>query len=261
MKILLVDDEVVALRALKKRVDWVKYGFMEVFEARDIDTAKELLQQERIDLILCDIEMSGENGLELVGYVRENYPATHSVMLTCHAEFNYAQQAIRYGAEDYILKPIDYDELDKLLLRVAAKLEEEQKQNKIDNLVQRTKVACSEKGEGMFSDMDSNEQRIGVVKAYIEEHIHEKITMKMLADHLHMNEQHMMRVFKKETGQSVADYITQCRVTIASQMLKDTSYSINFIANCVGSDNYSYFTKLFKKQTGYTPSEYRARFK
>ncbi len=260
MKILLVDDEVIALRALKKRVDWVKYGFTEVFDARNIDAAKEILRQEKIDLILCDIEMAGENGLDLVGYVKESYPDMHSVMLTCHAEFSYAQQAIRYGAEDYILKPIDYEELDVLLQRISSEIRNEAHQEKIENLVQRTLDVRAEKGEGDPAAADSNEQHVLAIREYIEEHIQEKITMKTLADHMHMNEQHLMRVFKKETGQSVLDYVTQRRIAIASRMLKETSYSINFIANCVGSENYSYFTKVFKKQTGYTPSEYRAKF-
>lgn len=260
MKILLVDDEVIALRALKKRVDWMKYGFTEVYEARSVSAAKDILQQDKIDLIFCDIEMAGENGLELVGYVKKNYSDTRSVMLTCHAEFTYVQQAIRYGAEDYILKPIDYEKLDVVLQRISGELRNEDRQEKIGSLVQRTLDVRAEKGEGDPAAVDSNEQRVRAIREYIEEHIHEKITMKMLADHMHMNEQHLMRVFKKETGQSVVDYVTQRRVAIASRMLKETNYSINFIANCVGSENYSYFTKVFKKQTGYTPSEYRAKF-
>ena len=74
MKILLVDDEIVALHALKKRVDWVKYGFTEVLTAQDGATARAVFEKNRIDLILCDIEMPGEDGLSLVEYIRTAYP-------------------------------------------------------------------------------------------------------------------------------------------------------------------------------------------
>lgn len=109
--------------------------------------------------------------------------------------------------------------------------------------------------------MDSNEERLSRVKAYIEEHIQEKISVKDLAELVHINDQYLMRIFKRETGQSILEYMTDRRIIIASSMLKDTDYSINFIADCVGCDNYSYFTKLFKKQTGFTPREYRGQFK
>ncbi len=257
MKILLVDDEKIALKALKKRVDWLHYGFTEVFEAQSLTVAREILQKERIDCLLCDIELPGENGLELIAYVRDTYPDVQSVMVTCHAEFSYVQQALRFGARDYILKPIDYDELGRLLEKLLAERQEKTHQEQTRVLVEKTK----QKKADQYEETDSNEVRIRRIKDYIEEHIREKITMRMLADQLHMNEQHLMRIFKKETGQSVVDYITGRRVAIAGRLLKETDYSINFIADCVGCENYSYFTKLFKKQTGVTPSEYREQFK
>ncbi len=256
MKVLLVDDEVIALRAFRKRVDWVKYGFTEVYEAMDTAEARRILESKRIDLIFCDVEMPGENGLDFIEYVSSNYPSVRSVMLTCHAEFNYARQAIRSGARDYILKPIDYDEMGELLTRIGGEIAEENRRERLDELVNRVKADKEE-----ADDPDSNENRIRLIKDYIDDHIHEKITMKVLADQLHMNEQHMVRIFKKETGQSVLDYITQQRIAVAGMMLRDTDHSINFIADCVGCENYSYFTKIFKKQTGYTPSEYRSQFK
>ena len=100
-----------------------------------------------------------------------------------------------------------------------------------------------------------------MIKEYIDSHIQEKISVKDLADLVHVNEQHLMRVFKKENGQSILEYINERRIIIASNLLKDTDYTINFIADCIGCENYSYFTKIFKKYTGFTPREYRMQFK
>lgn len=261
MKILLVDDEVVALNALKKRVDWVKYGFTEIFTAQDVALAKDIIEKVRIDLILCDVEMPGENGLKLLEYVKGAFPRTKSVMVTCHAEFEYVQQAMRCGARDYILKPIDYEELDGLLKQMAQEIEAEESRERIGQLVERTREMKAGDGGVIAADADSNEERLSKVKAYIEEHIQEKISVKDLAELVHINDQYLMRIFKRETGQSILEYITDRRIILASSMLKDTDYSINFIADCVGCDNYSYFTKLFKKQTGFTPREYRGQFK
>lgn len=267
MRILLIDDEIVALNALKKRVDWVKYGFSEVLTAQDTVTARELLEKDRADLVLCDIEMPGEDGLSFVEYVKMAYPATECIMVTCHADFNYIKKAMKFGVKDYILKPIDYEELDSLLVQFGEDYRSRQEKEQLGKLVGRarerkeSKTRNDQENAGTPLEEDSSEARLRCVKQYIEDHIQEKITVKDLANLVHLNEQHLMRVFKRETGQSVLEYITERRILIAGSLLKDTDYSINFIADCIGCENYSYFTKLFKKFTGFTPREYRMQFK
>ena len=137
MKILLIDDEIVALNALKKRVDWVKYGFTEIFTAQDIADAKEIINKENIDMILCDIEMQGENGLSLIEYVKDTHPDICSIMVTCHADFNYIKRAMRYGVKDYILKPIDYEELEGLLLQFKEEKELAHEKQQFGRLVEK----------------------------------------------------------------------------------------------------------------------------
>lgn len=253
MKILLVDDEIVALNALKKRVDWVKYNFTDVMTAQDAAAAKEILKETHVELVLCDIEMPGENGLELVKEIKETYPDTECVMVTCHADFDYVKTTMKYKVLDYILKPIDYDELNSLLMQFMEEHDKRQQDMKISQLVK--KKSEERKDENIFS-----EDRLEIVKKYIEEHIQEKIYVEDLANLIHVNEQYFMRIFKRKTGQSVTEYITERRIFLASSLLKDTDYSINFIADCSGCENSSYFTKLFKKCTGFTPREYRAQF-
>ena len=259
MKILLIDDEIVALNALKKRVDWVCYGFTEIFTAQDIASAKEILKKENIDMMLCDIEMQGENGLSLVEYARENYPEICSIMVTCHADFNYIKKAMRYGVKDYVLKPIDYEELEGLLLQFKEEKALAHEKQQFGRLVEKTMEVTGKDTRGRDSEQAADRNR--VIKEYIDSHIQEKISVKDLADLVHVNEQHLMRVFKKENGQSILEYINERRIIIASNLLKDTDYTINFIADCIGCENYSYFTKIFKKYTGFTPREYRMQFK
>lgn len=253
MKLLIVDDEIVALNSLKKRVDWVSYGFQEVFTAQDVASAKELLRRVQIDLVLSDVEMPGEDGLSLIRFIRENYPKTNCIMVTCHAEFDYLKQAMKSKAYDYILKPIDYEELDVLLKQFVSDFEESATKQKVSQLIERTE-------ETRGGAEDTQEERISAIKKYIEEHLNEKIYVEDLAEIIHVNEQYLMRIFKKATGKSVTEYITERRISLASALLKNTDKSINFIADCVGCENYSYFTKLFKKYTGFTPREYRNQF-
>lgn len=254
MKILLVDDEIVALKALERRVDWLKYGFSEVLTALDADSAREILKTTPIDLMMCDIEMPGDSGITLATEVRDQYPLTDCIMVTCHADFDYLKQSMKNRVRDYILKPIDYDELDEILTRFVSDKAEREKNRQLENIVRRAETAQETPPATTSKDAVENAKR------YIEEHLAEKIYVEELANLSYMNEQYFMRVFKKTTGQSVTEYITGRRMQIAADLLRNTDKTVSFIAGATGSGDDSYFTKVFKKYSGYTPKEYRKQF-
>ena len=80
-----------------------------------------------------------------------------------------------------------------------------------------------------------------------------------IAQTVHLNEQYFMRLFKKETGGSVLQYITARRIALSIYYLENTEMSITDIAVSSGFDNYSYFNRIFKRLTGTTPSKYRQK--
>lgn len=124
-KLLLVDDESLAVEGIQAAVDWARLGVNEVYTAFDMHQAKEIFGRVPIDVMLCDIEMPQGSGLELLAWVREHYPRTESVFLTCHADFHYAKQAIQLGSVDYLLKPIPIPELENVIAKAIAKKNEE----------------------------------------------------------------------------------------------------------------------------------------
>jgi YesN/AraC family two-component response regulator len=252
MNILLVDDEVVALRALERRVNWEKYGFTQVYTALNAEEARDLFNKKKIDFMMCDIEMPGESGIDLVRDIRENYPDTECMMVTCHADFGYMQQSVRNHVLDYILKPIDYEELDGILQKFVDSRSEKQLQDRLRSITKKTE-------ESMGADTAAvQDDAVDTVKKYIADHLQDKIRAEDLAELVHMNDQYLMRLFKKETGMSVTEYLTDQRMEVAAGLLRKTDRSINFIACCTGCEDSSYFTKLFKKYSGCTPKEYRA---
>lgn len=129
-KLLIVDDEVHAVEGVKAAVDWDKLGISEVLTAYDIRQAKERFEgSSPIDIMLCDIEMPLGSGLELLAWVRQHYPDTESIFLTCHADFQYAKQAIQLGSFDYLLKPIPIPELEDVIANAIAKKAKENKKS------------------------------------------------------------------------------------------------------------------------------------
>ena len=99
MEILIVDDEVMVVTLIKKHVDWEKIGVTAVRTAYNAQSAKRRVQENNIDLIICDIEMPQENGLVFLGWVKEHYPEISTIILTAFREFHYAQTAISLGAK------------------------------------------------------------------------------------------------------------------------------------------------------------------
>ena len=96
------------------------------------------------------------------------------------------------------------------------------------------------------------------VKKYIQEHMVDNITVTGIAEALHFNPQYLMRAFKSKTDMSIVEYITKARLDTAKKILKDTPLPIKIVASMVGYGDYAYFTRVFRKETGVSPSRYRS---
>ncbi|MCR5580717.1 MAG: response regulator [Pseudobutyrivibrio sp.] len=120
LKVLLVDDEPFILQGLQVLVDWQEEGY-EIATAINGKEAYEYVLSNQVDLIIADIKMPVMTGLELLKELRENCKNDiYFVILSGYAEFNYAQEALRYNCTDYILKPVERDQLLSILRKVAA---------------------------------------------------------------------------------------------------------------------------------------------
>ncbi|MCC8066266.1 MAG: response regulator [Clostridiales bacterium] len=95
--ILLVDDEELALAGIESGVSWSRLGIDTVYKADSMNMALQTIAARHVDLMICDIEMPGGSGLELIRRVREKHPEILCIFYTCHAEFSYCQEAIRLG--------------------------------------------------------------------------------------------------------------------------------------------------------------------
>ena len=249
MNVILVDDEEVAVNALKRRVDWKKYGVDEVYIAYSMHEAQGVFREKVIDVMLSDIEMPQGSGLDLFEWVKTYYPAVECVYVTCHPEFDYMRKALQLGSADYILKPIDYAELDEVLSQLVERV---RRQRRIESIP----AEIMQKAEGDEENRPKNDV-VGTVKRYVREHIQEDIYIADIAKQVFLNEQYLMRMFKKTTGVSILEFITNERLWLAKELLVNTGHPINRVADMVGYGNYSYFTKIFKRHTGMTPQTFR----
>jgi two-component system, response regulator YesN len=109
--ILIVDDEISAIEAVQKGIHWDKLAVSSIYTATSMKEAIEQLNKHNIDIMLSDIEMPRGTGLELLQWLKQNKPEVGCIFMTCHADFKYAQKAIQLGSLDYLLKPLNYEEV------------------------------------------------------------------------------------------------------------------------------------------------------
>jgi len=136
-RILLVDDEVHAVRGLQAGVRWETLGIREVCTAHSLKQAQEVFSHTSIDVMICDIEMPNGSGLDLLAWVREHRPETVTVFLTCHSEFAFAQRALQLHCFDYLLKPVDYGDLESVVSRALEKRRKERERIMLEETSRR----------------------------------------------------------------------------------------------------------------------------
>ncbi len=133
--IMLADDEEEVRKAIIRKMDWEKLGFKVVGDAENGEDALEKLEQLEPDVVMTDIRMPYMDGLTLAARIREQHPSIKILIFSGYDDFEYAQQAIKLGVTEYILKPVNCQELAEILKRVRLSLDQEIEQRRnIDTL-------------------------------------------------------------------------------------------------------------------------------
>lgn len=252
---LMVDDEVIALEAMRQGISWEKLGITRTFQATNITEAKQIINEQMVDVVICDIEMPNGSGIDLVRWLTEYEKECVCIFLTCHSEFAYAKSAIELGVLDYLLKPVDYQELEKVIGRAIQK-----KKHALENARARVVLSEVSKSASPEAEQSKNAAMVQAAKQYIKENISRDLSVVEVAEHVFLNPDYLSRVFKRETGYSLKEYILKMRMGIACELLAKTSLSVSKVAMSCGYSHMAHFSQMFKKENGMTPNEYRARF-
>lgn len=136
-KVMIVEDEELILQGIRNILDWESLGLQVAHMAHDGAEALEMWEKEPVHIVVTDISMPGMDGLELLRRIREKEEQVRFIILTGYDEFAYAREAIRLEVENYILKPIDEEELERQLRETVKKLDEMDKK-KIQYIDEKT---------------------------------------------------------------------------------------------------------------------------
>lgn len=142
MNVLIVDDQISVISSLTTNINWNALGIDNVCTALNAMEARSIITDQAVDILLCDIEMPVENGLSLLRWCRDAGYAFECILLTSHADFLYAQEAIKLKIFDYILQPARYEDIEKVISRAVAHIKVVREKTEYARLGE---LACSQK--------------------------------------------------------------------------------------------------------------------
>ena len=268
MKLLVVDDNKYVVEGIKRQLDWQELGIDGVYGCYSVPQAVEILQENAIDLLITDIEMPGQDGFELLKWIRERGMVVDTVLLTSYADFSYARAAVSFQCFEYLLKPVE----TAVLRGVMERLVERRKQRERDRRLMEygnhwmlrregEETEGEERTDGETGGQEKEGQEghlIQEIQGYIREHLDE-VSRSRLAQVFYLSPNYLSKLFRKETGDSLSEFIQQERMQKAKQLLRQEGMSISRIAEETGYPSFAHFSKQFKKFVGMSPNEYRRK--
>ncbi|WP_158630166.1 response regulator [Cohnella sp. AR92] len=135
LTMLVVDDEIFALKGITQGIDWSDLPFKEILEADNVKQAMKHMEEKPVDLVISDIEMPGANGMELLRWINDRFPNTQVIFLTGHARFDYAREALQLGCFDYALKPIDHEVLKDIVAKAVREIEAQRNRQSFEEML------------------------------------------------------------------------------------------------------------------------------
>jgi two-component system, response regulator YesN len=168
LNILITDDERVIREGIQRTLKQIS-AETHVFLAASTEEAIQIMEEQQIHIVLTDILMPGMNGLEFMKISKRKYPYVKWVVISAHSEFSYAQEAVRLGARDYLLKPIGKNRLLEVIDNLAKEI---QKDSEITKEEERLKVSLKYLREGVFQRLASGLDTGNLdLKPFIEDYI------------------------------------------------------------------------------------------
>ena len=237
-KVIVADDEKLIANNIARRIEENCPSFRVAARAgtglEALKQAKELLP----DVVFSDIKMPEMDGIELISRLRREMPAVLCVIVSGYSDFEYMKAAIQQSAADYLLKPVNPEELKRLLQRLEATLLAREQQ-----MIPRRE-----------SDAAALAER---VRLYLQENYDQPVDFSSLADSLAVSAPYLSKLFHEQEGKSPSRYLTDLRMRKAQKLLMDTQLTVREIAVRVGYPDPFHFSRNFKNAMGISPAQFR----
>lgn len=268
-RVLLADDEQIERMALAKKIDRYYGDKVEIYHAVNGREAVAMCGEQKNDIVIMDISMPEMNGVMAAKYIRKMDDECSIIFLSAYDDFEYARNAIKVRALDYLLKPCDMNDLLAVMDTALQKLDKENafNGNSISGKEQNKETEiCGSNANNVRENRpkrtdnvrNSDEQTtIKYLKEYVENNYIYDISMQEAAEEMGYSDAYFSKLFKQYFNQNFTAYLTEYRIKKAKELLSNTNHSIKDISRMVGYTDSNYFAKIFKRLVGEIPSKYR----
>lgn len=242
--VIVAEDEELLLENLIKKIQKADSDFEVIGKAQTGKQAYGLIEKLEPDVVITDIRMPVMDGLALIGKIRERFPIMKCVITSGYSDFEYAKSAIGLKVTDYLLKPIDPEELGAVLGKIKQEFKITQ--------------AGYEEIFGPGTTRMAPAQIAELLRDFLVENYAQDINLNLIADSMNYSSGYLTKIFCQVYDCTPSKYIINLRMSHAQRMLAhNPELSIKQIGEQVGYHDQGYFSRIFKKQTGKSPFEYR----
>ncbi len=222
LRAIIADDEPIAATVIQHLLSESGFPIEVVSTPNDGLAALKAIREFKPDIVFMDIQMPRMNGFDVI----QAEPDYKYIIITAYETFEYAQRALRLGAKDILIKPVEFESF------------------------------CESISKAIGWKYTKNSLTNSILE-YIEEHFSENVEVNQLARQYYTTASHIARTFKKNMGVGVISYLHSVRIKKAVEMLTETDMGIKEIAIACGYENLNNFYKYFKRIMGNTPAAYR----
>ena len=254
MRIVIVEDEIRIREGIERLLNKSGGLYQVAGQAENGREGLAVVLREKPDLVITDIRMPNMDGIEMLSALRQEGASCKAVVLSAYSEFAYAQQAIKLGVSEYLLKPIVVDELMHALRTV-----EDQLQQKRESARQALPTLLETLSHSRTDDMHNAQVGllVGRARAIAGQHFSDGVTLEEIAQKLSVTPEYLGTQIHKELGITFGTMMKALRVNKAKELLLSTNMKLYEIAEAVGYADAKYFARVFQQDIGIMPLEFR----
>ena len=238
-KVFLVDDEELIIKQMASTIPWMDNGFEIIGIETDPIRAVERVMELKPHVVFTDLRMPLFDGHTFMRTIKENGLDTEFVMLSAYGTFEDARTFFQQEGFDYLLKPLQLQEVQLVLEKLAGRLAKKYPMLETEN-----------------SDTEQINPQFLELIAYIKEHYNEKFTLEKLSKKYGLSTGYICNLFATKYNTTLTCFMTNLRMEHASLMIKEGNSTLKSIAVECGYRDYFYFNKVFKGHFGVAPSQY-----
>ncbi|MEK3837166.1 MULTISPECIES: response regulator transcription factor [unclassified Paenibacillus] len=210
--------------------------------------ALEYIKANPVDILLTDIRMPKLDGLALIGQCRQVNPALKAVLISGYSDFEYTRKALNLQVFDYLLKPVEREQLAEVMQRLVAHLQEQEGSRKGLPEV----LAASEQRP------KSSEELFRQLEQYLQQHLYSQLSITEVALQFHVSPSYVSRIFKRYSHQTFVHYSMRLKIAEACRLIAaKPELKVKELSEALSFGDQHYFSKVFKDYMGVSPTEYR----